>query len=78
MEVVVVEPQSGLQIVKKLPAFLGGTLQEGAGIVMRSAASMDISCAMPIPFHVDGEPRMGPERISLRTRRGVLSVKVTG
>jgi YegS/Rv2252/BmrU family lipid kinase len=77
MEVVVVEPLSGLQIARKLPAFFGGTLQEGAGIIMRSAASMDISCASPIPFHVDGEPRIGPERISLRTRRGVLSVKVT-
>jgi diacylglycerol kinase family enzyme len=77
MEVVVVEPLSGLQIAQKLPAFFGGTLQEGAGIIMRSAASMDISSASPIPFHVDGEPRMGPERISLRTRRGVLSVKVT-
>lgn len=77
MEIVVVEPQSGFRIAQKLPAFFGGTLQEGAGIIMRSAASMDISCAQPIPFHVDGEPRMGPERISLQTRRGVLSVKVT-
>jgi YegS/Rv2252/BmrU family lipid kinase len=76
MEVVVVEPQSGVQIARKLPAFFGGTLQEGAGVIMRSAASMDISCAQPIPFHVDGEPRLGPEQISLRTRRGVLLVKV--
>jgi len=44
---------------------------------MRSAASMDISSAHPIRFHVDGEPRKGPESISLRTRRGALSVKVS-
>ena len=77
MEVVIVEPMSGVQIARQLPALFGGRLEEGPGIVMRSAAAMDISCAAPIPFHVDGEPRVGPNRISLRTRRGVLMVKVS-
>jgi diacylglycerol kinase (ATP) len=77
MEIVVVEPQSGLSIMRQVPAFFRGTLQEGPGLIMRSAASMDISCEQPIHFHVDGEPRTGPNRISLRTRRGVLSIKVS-
>ncbi len=77
MEVVIVEPMSAVQIAMQLPAFFGGRLQEGPGIVMRSAASMDISCGQPIPFHVDGEPRVGPNLISMRTRRGVLHVKVS-
>ena len=77
MEVVIVEPQSSLQIARQLPAFFGGRLQEGPGIVMRSAASMEISCAQPIAFHVDGEPRTGPNRIRMHTRRGALLVKVT-
>jgi YegS/Rv2252/BmrU family lipid kinase len=77
MEVVIVEPQSSVQIARQLPAFFGGRLQEGPGIVMRSAASMDISCAEPIAFHVDGEPRIGPNRITLQTRRGALLVKVS-
>lgn len=76
MEVVIVEPMSGVQIARQLPAFFGGRLQEGPGIVMRSASSMEISCAQPIAFHVDGEPRAGPSRIAMRTRRGVLLVKV--
>lgn len=75
MEVVVVEPMSAIQIARQLPAFFGGRLQEGPGIVMRSAASMEISCGEPIPFHVDGEPRVGPSRIRMRTRRGGLLVK---
>ena len=75
MEVVVVEPMSSVQIARQLPAFFGGRLQEGPGIVMRSAASMDISCGEPIAFHVDGEPRVGPNRITMRTRRGALLVK---
>lgn len=76
MEIVVVEPQSGFSILRQVPAFFQGTLREGAGILMRSAASMDISCAHPIRFHVDGEPREGPTSISLKTRRGALAVKV--
>ena len=75
MEVVIVEPQSSMQIAKQLPAFFGGRLQQGPGIIMRSAASMEISCAQPIAFHVDGEPRTGPNRILMQTRRGALLVK---
>ena len=75
MEVVVVEPMSSLQIARQLPALFGGRLQEGRGIVMRSAAAMDISCGEPIAFHVDGEPRLGASRIHMRTRRGALLVK---
>ncbi len=78
MEIVVVEPQSGLSILRQVPAFFRGTLKEGPGLLMRSAASMEISCEHPIHFHVDGEPRKGPNRIALRTRRNVLSVKVNG
>lgn len=77
IEIVVVEPQSGLSIMRRVPAFFRGTLQEGPGILMRSAASMEISCTHPIRFHVDGEPRQGPERIRLQTRRNVLAVKVS-
>ena len=77
MEVVIVEPQSSVQIARQLPAFFGGRLQEGPGVVMRSAASMEISCAQPIAFHVDGEPRVGPNRIIMQTRRGALLVKVS-
>ena len=77
MEVVIVEPMSGLQITKQLPAFFGGRLQEGPGIVMRSAASMDISCKSDISFHVDGEPRTATGPIRMQTRRGALLVKVS-
>ena len=76
IEVVIVEPMSGVQIARQLPAFFGGRLQEGPGIVMRSAASMEISCTRSIAFHVDGEPRTGPTSITMQTRRGALLVKV--
>ena len=77
MEVVIVSPMSGVQIARQLPAFFGGRLQEAPGIVMRSAASMEIACTRAIRFHVDGEPRTGPNRIAMHTRRGALNVKVS-
>lgn len=78
MEVVVVEPMNLVQVARQLPAFFGGRLQQGPGILMRSAASMEISCAEPIAFHVDGEPRTGPTQIALRTHCRALLVKVSG
>ena len=77
MEIVIVEPQSGLSILRQVPAFFRGTLTEGPGLVMRSAAAMEISSEHPIYFHVDGEPRKGPTRIALRTRRQILNVRVS-
>ena len=76
MEIVVVEPQSGLSMIRQVPAFFRGTLREGPGLLMRSAASMEVSCTHPIPFHVDGEPRVGPTRIAMKTHRGALLVRV--
>jgi diacylglycerol kinase (ATP) len=77
MEVVIVEPMSAVQIVRQLPAFFGGRLKEGPGIVMRSASALELSCTETIPFHVDGEPRAGAERVRMVTRRGALQVKVS-
>jgi diacylglycerol kinase (ATP) len=76
MEIVIVEPQSAISILRRVPAFFQGTLCECPGILMRSAASIDISSLEPIHFHVDGEPRTGPHAIRLQTRRKVLHVKV--
>lgn len=75
MEMVIVEPMSVLQILRQLPAFFGGRLQEGPGIVMRSASAMQISCASEIAFHVDGEPRTSRDGVRLQTRRGALLVR---
>lgn len=77
MEIVIIEPMNVAKIATQLPALFGGRLQEGPGILMRSASSMDIRCAQTIAFHVDGEPRSGGQHVRLETRRGVLKVKVS-
>jgi len=76
IEIVVVEPQSGFSILRQVPAFFQGTLREGPGLLMRSASTMEISCQHPIRFHVDGEPREGPNSLRMHTRRNILAVKV--
>jgi diacylglycerol kinase (ATP) len=77
IEIVVVEPQSGYSIARQIPAFFRGTLRESPGVLMRTAASMEITSTHPINFHVDGEPRVGPTTLQLQTRRGGLLVKVS-
>jgi diacylglycerol kinase (ATP) len=77
MEVVIIEPQSSLSIVRQVPAFFRGTLREGPGILMRSAAALEVHCAEGIRFHVDGEPREGATHVALQTRRGILMIKVS-
>ncbi len=76
IEIVIVEPQSAFRILQRIPAFFRGTLTEGPGIVMRSAAEMSMSSSHPIRFHVDGEPREGATTIRLQTRRHALAVRV--
>jgi YegS/Rv2252/BmrU family lipid kinase len=78
IEIVVVEPQSGFSIARQIPDFFRGTLSERPGLLMRSAATMEVSCAHPIHFHVDGEPRQGPTTLKMQTRRNILNVKVSG
>jgi YegS/Rv2252/BmrU family lipid kinase len=77
MEVVIVEPMSAFQIRRQLPAFFGGRLQEGPGIVMRSASEIELSCTEPIAFHVDGEPRTAAKSVRMTTRRGAVMIKVS-
>jgi YegS/Rv2252/BmrU family lipid kinase len=77
MEVVIVEPMSALQILRQLPALFGGRLKEGPGIVMLSASAIELSCAEPIAFHVDGEPRTAQNLVRMTTRRGAVMIKVS-
>jgi YegS/Rv2252/BmrU family lipid kinase len=75
LEVVVVEDMSLLNIAWRLPSLFRGTLQAGPGIAMRAAHTLQIRSAAPIPYHVDGEPRLGDTDLSVRTHPGALHVR---
>jgi YegS/Rv2252/BmrU family lipid kinase len=76
LEVVIVEPHSLLKIAWRLPSLFRGTLRRGWGIDMRSARRMRVQADGPIPFHVDGEPRLGQDELDVRTHPGALRVRV--
>jgi YegS/Rv2252/BmrU family lipid kinase len=75
IEIVVVQEQPLWRILRQVPSFFRGTLREGPGLLMRRAASATILGVHPIRFHVDGEPRSGPNHLVLGTRPGALKVK---
>ena len=75
LEVVVVEPMSLPVIASKLPSLFRGTLCESPGITMRAAREIHVEAAGEIPFHVDGEPRLGKDRVTVRAIPGALRVK---
>jgi len=76
VDVVVVQPQSGLQIASRVPALFRGSLDERPGLVMRRGSEVRIQAERPMSFHVDGEPRRGGERLEARVHPRALLVKV--
>ena len=62
IEIVVVEPQSAFSIMRQVPAFFRGTLTEGRGLADAvSGVRWRSRARTRFDFHVDGEPRDGPE-----------------
>jgi diacylglycerol kinase (ATP) len=76
LEVVIVEPLSLPAIAWRLPSLFRGTLQPGRGVTMRAAREVWIRTGGPIPFHVDGEPRMGHDELHVRIVPSALAVRV--
>jgi diacylglycerol kinase (ATP) len=76
IDLVVVDARPLWDLVSQLPAFFRGTLQDGPDLLMRRATALTISAGGPIRFHVDGEPRTGPETLALRMHPGALRVRV--
>jgi diacylglycerol kinase (ATP) len=76
IDLVVVDVLSGWGLLSRLPAFFRGRLEEGPNLLMRRATALSISATRPILFHVDGEPRSGPETVTLRVHPRALRVRV--
>jgi len=76
LDIVVVKPLPFGALVLRVPAFFRGTLREDDRVLMRTATSARISSRGPMGFHVDGEPRVGGETLTLGTRPGILRVRV--
>jgi diacylglycerol kinase (ATP) len=78
LEIVIVEHLSLPAIAWRLPSLFRGTLQPGRGVTMRAAREVDVYTSGEIPFHVDGEPRVGRDTLRVRTIPRALNVRVAG
>lgn len=76
LEVVIVDELSVLGIVWRLPSLLRGTLRAGPGVAIRAARAITVQAAGPIPFHVDGEPRLAEDELAVSVHPAVLHVRV--
>ncbi len=77
LELVIVDELSTLSIAMRLPSLLRGTLRAGRGVSMRAVRECIVHAAGAIPFHVDGEPRVGPNEMRIRTLPGALVVRTS-
>jgi YegS/Rv2252/BmrU family lipid kinase len=76
LEVVLVEEQSTLRVAMRLPSLFRGTLRPGGGVSMRAVRELIVHAADRIPYHVDGEPRLGPAELKVETLPAALIVRV--
>jgi YegS/Rv2252/BmrU family lipid kinase len=76
LEVVIVERLSLVSIALRLPALFRGTLKTGRGVTMRAAKQLRVRADAAIPFHVDGEPRLGGRELQVRNVPAALTVRV--
>jgi diacylglycerol kinase (ATP) len=75
LEVVVVDQLSLWSIAWRLPSLFRGRLQPGRGVTMTAAKTIRIKSSAPIPYHVDGEPRLGGTELAICTHPGALLVR---
>lgn len=76
IDVVIVDYRSPLAVLRHVPALFGGRLAEVPGVAMHAARSVEMSFAVPVCYHVDGEPFTGGRMVSAVVRPGALQVCV--
>jgi diacylglycerol kinase (ATP) len=75
LELVIVEQQTTSAIVRRLPSLFLGRLKPGGGVCMRSVRELRVRAEKPIPYHIDGEPRLGPMELNISVVPGALVVR---
>jgi YegS/Rv2252/BmrU family lipid kinase len=78
LEVVIVGRLSLPVIAWRLPSLFRGTLRAGGGVTMQAARRLRIRAQARIPYHVDGEPRLGGHEVNVQVIPQALRVRVAG
>ena len=76
LDIVVVAHRSPLWTLRQIPRVFTGKLRSTTGIVMRKTTTVEVASAVPMIYHVDGEPFVGATSIAGRIRPNALTVKV--
>lgn len=76
LEMVVVTEQPLWRIARRVPPLFRGTLAEGPGLTMRSIGAASVEAPGAMPFHIDGEPCVGRDRIQVEVMPRALRVRV--
>jgi YegS/Rv2252/BmrU family lipid kinase len=75
LELVIVEAQSLVRIVRRMPSLFSGTLKESPGLLMRSVVDVRITGEAPLVYHTDGEPRTGGSTLRVKVHAAGLGVR---
>ena len=76
LDVVMVGHRSPLMALLQAPWVFAGQIGRLPGVVMRTAVDIEIASALPVLYHVDGEPRVGGASIKAQVRPHALRVKI--
>lgn len=75
LALVVAEPLSLGGVLWRLPALFRGTLAPDSRVTMRSVRTVTISRPGEIAFHVDGEPRVGRDQLTVGLAHHALALR---
>ena len=76
LDVVVVVDRSPFETLLQAPLLFAGQLARVRGVTMRTAATLEITSARPVIYHVDGEPFVGGVSLKGCVHPKVLRVRV--
>ena len=76
LDVVMVGHRSPLMALLQAPWVFAGQIGRLPGVLMRTAADVEVTSAHPVIYHIDGEPFVGSASIKAHVRPHALRIKI--
>jgi diacylglycerol kinase (ATP) len=76
LDVVIVEHRSPWAVMFHAPKLFSGKVAKVPRVRIVTTRTVEVSCAQPVMYHVDGEPYVGGPNLCARIRPGALRVRV--
>ena len=76
LDVVMVGHRSPLVALLQAPWVFAGQIGRLPGVVMRTAADIEVTSAHPVIYHIDGEPFVGSASVKAHVRPHALRIKI--